>query len=136
MRMPSLPVANTGSPLADFELGLPAGTRCSSAIRSITSGLALSSAYFTDDWKIKPRFTLTYGVRYELLLPATELFGHLADLDVNPANFMQIPTGNAAANVGPFSGTLPASLIRPNYKKFRAARFYCVARAREILRRE
>ena len=113
-----VPVANTGSPLADFELGLPGGTGVAfgDSFNYLRSRAFIG--YFTDDWKIKPRFTLTYGLRYELVLPSTELEGHLADLDVNPANFMQVQQVTPANNVGQFSGALPASLIRPNYKNF------------------
>jgi trimeric autotransporter adhesin len=107
---------NTGSPLADFELGLPAGTsvQFGDSFNYLRSRSFIT--FFTDDWKIKPRFTLTYGLRYELVLPSSELFGHLSDLDVNPANFAAIQQITPANNVGPFSGTLPSSLIRPNYK--------------------
>ena len=113
-----IPVANTGSPLADFELGLPGGTGVAfgDSFNYLRSRAFIG--YFTDDWKIKPRFTLTYGLRYELVLPSTELEGHLADLDVNPANFLQVDQVTPANNVGQFSGTLPDSLIRPNYKNF------------------
>jgi outer membrane receptor protein involved in Fe transport len=31
--------------------------------------------FFQDQWKIKPRFTLTYGVRYEPYLPWDQEFG-------------------------------------------------------------
>ena len=113
---PFTAIANTGSPLADFELGLPQGTsvQFGDTFNYLRSRAFIT--YFTDDWKIKPRFTLTYGLRYELVLPATELFGHLADLDVNPADFTQVQQVTPASNVGAFSGALPASLIRPNYK--------------------
>jgi len=108
---------NTGSPLADFELGLPASTQLQfgDSFNYLRSRSFI--AYFTDDWKIKPRVTLTYGVRWELVLPATEVFGHLADLDVNPADFTQFQQITPGV-VGPFSGALPNSLIRANYKNF------------------
>ena len=111
-------VPNTGSPLADFELGLPNGTsvQFGDSFNYLRSRAFI--AYFTDDWKIKPRFTLTYGLRYEMVLPATELFGHLSDLDVNPANFTQIQQVTPANNVGAFNGAFPSSLIRPNYHNF------------------
>jgi trimeric autotransporter adhesin len=110
------PVANTGSPLADFELGLPAGTsvQFGDTFNYLRSRSFIT--YFTDDWKIMPRVTVTYGLRYELVLPATELFGHLSDLDVNPANFSLFQQVTSTNTVGPFSGTLPSSLVRPNYK--------------------
>jgi trimeric autotransporter adhesin len=105
------PVANTGSPLADFELGLPAGTsvQFGDTFNYLRSRSFIT--YFTDDWKILPRVTVTYGLRYELVLPATELFGHLSDLSVNPANFTDFQQVTSAN-----SGTLPSSLVRPNYK--------------------
>ena len=111
-----IPVTNTGSPLADFELGLPAGTsvQFGDTFNYLRSRSFI--AYFTDDWKIMPRVTVTYGLRYELVLPATELFGNLSDLDVNPANFAQFQQVTSVNNVGPFSGTLPSSLVRPNYR--------------------
>ena len=39
--------------------------------------------YATDDWHMFPRFTLTYGVRYEAFTPPTEINGHIANLNVN-----------------------------------------------------
>jgi hypothetical protein len=44
--------------------------------------------YFQDDWKITPRFTLNYGLRYEFTLPPLEQQDKWADLDLtlpNPA---------------------------------------------------
>jgi trimeric autotransporter adhesin len=105
------PILNTGSPLADFELGLPAGTsvQFGDTFNYLRSRSFIT--YFTDDWKILPRVTVTYGLRYELVLPATELFGHLSDLAVDPTNFLSF-TQVTSAN----SGSLPSSLVQPNYK--------------------
>lgn len=105
------PVLNTGSPLADFELGLPAGTavQFGDTFNYLRSRSFIT--YFTDDWKIFPRITVTYGLRYELVLPATELFGHLSDLAVDPTNFLSFNQVTSAN-----SGGLPTSLVRPNYK--------------------
>jgi hypothetical protein len=105
------PMPNTGSPLADFELGLPAGTavQFGDTFNYLRSRSFIT--YFTDDWKILPRITVTYGLRYEIVLPATELFGHLSDLAVSPTNFLS-PAQVTSAN----SGGLPSSLVMPNYK--------------------
>jgi hypothetical protein len=117
-------VSGTGSPFADFLMGLPAGT----AVRysGVSDYLRTHGfiAYVNDDWHLKPRLTVTLGLRYELVYPSSELFGRLSNLDVNPANFDQIsvvtpcsslPQAASPCQVGPYAGGLPTTLIRPNY---------------------
>jgi trimeric autotransporter adhesin len=76
--------AATGHDFADFLLGTPS-----------TSAIAYGNAdkyfrgfsydaYFTDDWRIGPSFTLTAGVRWEYEAPLTELRGRLVNLDIAP----------------------------------------------------
>ncbi len=75
----------TGNDFADFLLGLPGATdeRFGTAATYLRSwGYA---AYATDDWRVKPDFTMEYGVRYEFFTPFTELYGHISDLDVDPS---------------------------------------------------
>jgi hypothetical protein len=110
-----LPVANTGLDLADFLIGYPYTTN--ERIEGSATYLRWQGAlgYVQDDWRVTPRLSLLYGVRYELMLPYTELNGHMANLDVNPT-FTQaavVTPGSAA----PFSGSLPNSLVRPDYKQ-------------------
>jgi hypothetical protein len=116
-------IPGTGSPLADFEMGLPAGTnvRFGDSFNYLrTYGFI---AYVNDDWHVFPRLTVTYGLRYELMLPPTELFGHIANLDVSPT-FNQVSvvvpcsSGITPCGTGQFSGTLPNSLIHANYLNF------------------
>ena len=45
--------------------------------------------YASDDWHMFPKFTLTYGVRYEAFTPPTEINGHIANLAVSP-DFTQV----------------------------------------------
>ncbi|HLW97678.1 MAG TPA: carboxypeptidase regulatory-like domain-containing protein [Candidatus Acidoferrales bacterium] len=121
------PAANTGSPLADFEMGLPAGTniRFGDSFNYLrTHGFI---AYANDDWHILPRLTLTFGLRYELMYPPSELFGHIANLDVSPTfnnAVVVVPctSGITPCGTGAFSGSLPNSLINTNYLNF-APRF-------------
>ena len=74
--------AVTGLDFADFLLGLPH-----------TSAIAFGNpdkyfrgqsyaAYFTDDWRLSPSFTLQLGVRWEYETPVTETHGRLVNLDV------------------------------------------------------
>jgi hypothetical protein len=109
-------VAGTGSPLADFLLGLPQSTNEQFGSSSIYLRNWGFVGYATDDWHIRPSLTLTYGLRWESVTPPTELYGHLADLDVN-STF----TSTAVVTPGetaPYSGSLPDSLIRPDWHDF------------------
>ncbi len=110
------PVPGTGSDLADFLLGLPQST----TVRFGSSSTYFRSwgfnTYVQDDWRIRPRFTLNWGLRYELATPPIELFNHIANLDVNAgitAVGLALP-GVAA----PFSGQLPRSLLRGDYNNW------------------
>ncbi len=122
------PVQGTGFDFADFLLGLPQATTVrfgSSASYFRNWGF---NGYISDDWRIHPRFTLTYGVRYDLATPPMELFDKIANLDLN-ANITAIATvvpGTPPANcpvcisaaASPFHGRLPGSLLRADYNKW------------------
>ncbi len=104
------PVAGTGLDFADFLLGLPEATttRYGSAASYFRSwGYA---GYLQDDWHAVPRFTLSYGVRYDYVTPPIELFNAIANLDVSQgfAESALVIPGEA----GPYSGALPRSLVR------------------------
>jgi hypothetical protein len=68
------PNAQTGDPIASFLLGQIADGRISTTnfISSIKSAWAF---YAQDDWKITPKLTLNFGLRYELFSPIGEAFG-------------------------------------------------------------
>ena len=73
--------ANTGNAFADFLLGTP-----SSGSIVTTSGLAglrttEFSSYFQDIWKVTPNLTLSYGVRYDLFTPQTEVHNRQSNID-------------------------------------------------------
>lgn len=110
------PLPNTGFDFADFLLGFPQ----SSSLRIGNSnnyfrGWA-TSAYAADDWRVSPGLTLNLGLRYEYFSPYTELYGHLANLDVNPAlTAVAIVT---PGEIGPYSGKYPASLINGDPNNF------------------
>jgi hypothetical protein len=110
-----LPVASTGVDLADFLLGYPYQT--SERFTSSATYLRWQGAlgYIQDDWRITPRLSLLYGVRYELMLPYTELNGHMANIDLN-STLTQAAVVTPGMNA-PFSGSLPSSLVRPDYKQ-------------------
>lgn len=108
------PVPGTGFDFADFLLGLPAST----SLRYGSPDTYFRNwgyiGYFQDDWRIHPRFTLDYGVRFEAVTPPIELFNHISNLDVN-LGITQVATV-VPDQIGPLSGQpMPRSLIRGHY---------------------
>ena len=109
-------VRGTGLDFADFLLGFPDSTNVRFGTPSSYFRSWGTAGYASDDWRVHPDFTLQFGIRYEFFTPPSELYGHLSNLDFNPATSqvaLFIP-GQAA----PFSGAVPNSLIRPNYNNW------------------
>ena len=73
-----------GNDFADFLLGYPANTRVQFGDTATYFRNWGFVGYASDDWHMFPRFTLTYGVRYEAFTPPTEINGHIANLAVSP----------------------------------------------------
>ena len=106
-------VSGTGLDFADFLLGDPYSTNERFGTPSSYFRSWGTVGYVSDDWRARSDFTLQFGARYEFFTPPTELYGHLSNLDYDPAaqQVALVIPGEA----GPFSGALPAGLIRPNY---------------------
>ena len=79
--------------------------------------------YLQDEWKLRGNLTLNLGVRYEYVSPLTEENDRIANLDLSPAVLnpaLGTPTVAVVlpGQVGPYSGGLPASLLRPDRNNF------------------
>ena len=61
--------SRTGDPTADFLLGAFDNLSLNFGVRDTDVSTDAHSVFFQDDFKISPRFTLNYGVRYEPFLP-------------------------------------------------------------------
>jgi hypothetical protein len=71
----------TGSPFADFLLGLPDSSSIGTNVRG---GIRIRnySSFFQDDWKISNRLTMNIGVRYEYTTPVIEVANRMANFDM------------------------------------------------------
>lgn len=76
--------SQTGNDFADFLLGNPATVKLQYGDTATYFHNWGFIGYASDDWHMFPKFTLTYGVRYEAFTPPTEINGHIANLEVNP----------------------------------------------------
>jgi hypothetical protein len=104
------PLPGTGFDFADFLLGLPQSTTVRFGSSNVYFRNWAFIAYMQDDWRIHPRFSVNWGLRYENVTPPVELFDKLANLDVNSditAVAMVLP-----GEIAPFSGRLPRALVR------------------------
>lgn len=90
----------SGNPYADYLLGI-----MSSSSRGTSAGIVRSvkvnwEGFFQDDFKIAPRLTLNYGVRYSLLDPGREQGNLLANF-IPELNALVVPDDEARAKVHP-----------------------------------
>jgi hypothetical protein len=103
-------VANTGYDLADFLLGFAGVTNLRTGNdNNYFRGWALNASAM-DDWRVNRGLTINVGVRYEYFAPYTELYGHLANIDVNPT-FTAIDVVTAGGT-GTYFGAYPESLVK------------------------
>ncbi|HXE62520.1 MAG TPA: carboxypeptidase regulatory-like domain-containing protein [Bryobacteraceae bacterium] len=108
----------TGYDLADFLLGLPAQTSITNYLNGNDMFYYRQSsvaAYVNDDFRASTKFTVNGGLRWDLNLPQTEKYGHMANIEYSP-------DGTAAHLVTPgenysfHDGEVPNGLIKPFYR--------------------
>jgi len=117
------PVAGTGFDFADFLLGLPQQTSLQYGENNYHFRGNSWDLYAQDEWKLRGNLTLNLGVRYEYVSPFTEINNRLVNLDLspgvlNPASGAPVVVRVVSGENGPFSGSLPPSLVRPDYNNF------------------
>jgi hypothetical protein len=91
--------AATGHDFADFLLGLPQTSTIGFGNPDKAFRGRAYAVYVTDDWRIRPSLTLTYGVRWEYETPVSEAQGRLANLEVAPEfTEVTVVTANGGAD--------------------------------------
>src|SRR5262249_19334770 len=103
-------------------LGLPqqATRQYSVDVNNIVSPIEIhgkqASAYLSDDWRWKARWTFNYGLQYDVIMPFTEAHGHMVNLDANSDFTAVAPV--EPGQVGAFDGKSPAGLVKPDWNNF------------------
>ncbi len=105
-----------GNDFADFLLGYPANTKVQYGDTATYFRNWGFVGYATDDWHMFPKFTLTYGLRYEAFTPPTEINGHIANLAVN-SDFTEVQCVTPVATDGCIAGPT-AALFHGHYNNW------------------
>lgn len=85
---PSAASATAGDSAATFLLGIPGGS--AQPVPALTLQTKYSAVFFQDNYKVTPRLTLNYGVRYEYETPRTDRYNQLSSF-----NYSAVPPLNA-----------------------------------------
>jgi len=72
--------SSTGDAMADFLLGFPQNTSRDEGSTQAYLRQNSFGGFLQDDWRVSPRLTLNFGLRYEYVTPYTETRGNLLNL--------------------------------------------------------
>jgi outer membrane receptor protein involved in Fe transport len=86
-----------GDPFADFLLGFPQDTSRTQGSGQAYMRQNVYAGFAQDAWRIAPRLTLNFGLRYEYAAPYTNANGNLLNLDYsnlpNPPQLVPVKSG-------------------------------------------
>ena len=100
--------ADTGDDFASFLIGAIDNGQISTT-NFISSKRQSYDFYAQDDWKVTPKLTVNYGLRYELWSPIGESFGRQSNFDYNTLT-LQIPNGPSSNAALPPNFNTPYTL--------------------------
>jgi hypothetical protein len=108
----------TGSPFADFLLGIPDTSSIAFGNADKYLRASVYDASFNDDWRVSAALTVNAGVRWGYGSPVTELRGRLVNLDIAPGYAAAVAVVSGDPH-GPLTGlAYPDSLVNPDKHAF------------------
>jgi hypothetical protein len=110
----------SGDPLADFLVGAYRNLSIGYGVRVNDDRSHFYAGYFQDDWKVKRRLTINYGLRYEVPTPWVDKYDHINTIDTRPGVQSKV-VPNAPPGML-FPGDLPRGLYPTDRNNF-APRF-------------
>lgn len=94
--------AITGNAFADFLLGLPSATTFAQNGPDTNPYTNHVAVFVQDDWRVTPRLTLNFGLRYESHLPFNDYTNQLANFDrFFPGGRVVVQNAQGLAQVAP-----------------------------------
>jgi hypothetical protein len=115
----------TGSPVADnYWADFLFGTPSSYALANYFVAhlrTSMDNVYAQDDWRITPKFTLNYGMRWEYGSPYSEENNYISNFDPVSQTVLTITPGAIAGNgITPFhgGGVYGNTLVNPDFTDF------------------
>jgi hypothetical protein len=97
----------SGFAYANFLLGYPSSATLAIARPNAYPRSTQQGYYFQDDFKVSPRITLTYGVRYEYQSPWSEKFDRMFSFDPSTGRVVTAGTSTPTDLVPAVAATLP-----------------------------
>jgi hypothetical protein len=73
------------------------------------------SAFVQDNWKVTPKLTVIYGIRYDIFTPFTEAHGHISNFDFNGASSLNASNIGSALLVPGVNGVSSTAGIKTDY---------------------
>ncbi|HEX4065445.1 MAG TPA: carboxypeptidase-like regulatory domain-containing protein [Acidobacteriaceae bacterium] len=111
-------VSTSGSDFADFLLGIPDTSAVAFGNPEKYFRQPAYDLYVSDDFRMRPEFTINAGLRWEYGAPMSELYGRMVNLDITRGFAAAAPV-LASDPTGSLTGTkYPSSLVRPDLRGF------------------
>lgn len=102
--------AATGSAFSDFLLGRPFFAFAGQGTSNTKTRFNYLGLYFTDEFRVNRKFTVTYGLRYDINQPPRSRDGRVAAWNPNNGEFV----------VRPVNGQLPSAVNSPIFQFYEA----------------
>ena len=128
----------SGDAFADFLLGYPSAAQVGIGRADERGRSTWLHVYGQDDWKVKPNFTINYGLRYEINGQMKDIDNRLSAIDLSVPGGRFVIASDSAGNISPAAQSLLSEipipyvtskdagwtrgLLRPSYRRF-APRF-------------